>query len=381
VRETAGRSPGLAAAKPARRLRVLVNAVHARSGGGLTYLRQLLPLLAAEPDLDIHLIPHPTQAEAFAALGLAVVIHRPAQPQGWLGLLAFEQLVLPVLAWRIGYDVVLSPANFGPLAIRAQVIVLQNVLTVGARETRAGKKLYWTALRIMTALSLGIARGAIAVSQYVAQTSTTGWLTQRQPAVIHHGVADSFSPIARRPSNAPFVLAVGDLYVQKNLHRLIEAMAVIRAEHPDVTLRIAGEAIDADYAAELRRLVAKLDLMDVVVFLGRCDSAALIKLYRDCAVFVFPSTEESFGMPLVEAMACGAPVVASRSAATPEIAGDAALLCDPEDPGEMARAILRVLDDSGLGDTLRDRALQRARAFSWPDCARRTADVLRAAAG
>ena len=368
------------AAVPARRLRVLVNAIHARAGGGLTYLRHLMPLLAAEPDLDIHLIPHPSQADEFAALTPALQVHRLAMPAGWLALLAWEQLALPRLARRIGYDILFSPANFGPLAIPAQVIVLQTPLTVRRRERRLGKRAYWAALRVMTALSLVIARRAVAVSHYAAETNSLRWGKRAEPIVIHHGVGGAFSPLPANSVNAPFLLAVSDLYVQKNLLRLIEAMAAIRSTHPNITLRIAGQAVDEGYAAELHRLVATLGLGDCVAFLGRCGREALIDLYRTCAVFVFPSTEETFGMPLVEAMACGAPVVAARSAATPEIAGSAALLCDPDDAGDMARTILRVLDDRELGATLRQQSLARARDFSWPDCARRTATVLRDAA-
>jgi glycosyltransferase involved in cell wall biosynthesis len=126
-------------------------------------------------------------------------------------------------------------------------------------------------------------------------------------------------------------------------------------------------------------LAARLGLDETVRFLGRCPPDRLVELYRSCAVFVFPSLEESFGMPLVEAMACGAPVVASRSGATPEIAGEAALLCDAADPQALADAIGRVLDDPELRGALRRRALARAQAFSWDDCARRTAAVLRQA--
>ena len=142
----------------------------------------------------------------------------------------------------------------------------------------------------------------------------------------------------------------------------------------------AQEALSAEWRADKERLVAERDLGSHVEFLGRRSKEELITLYQRCAIFVFPSTEESFGMPLVEAMACGAPIVASRSAATPEIAGDAALLCDAESPAALSHAILAVLDDATLRDDLQRRALTRARDFSWQDCARRTAAVLRAAA-
>jgi glycosyltransferase involved in cell wall biosynthesis len=359
----------------AERPRVLVNAIHARAGGGLTYLRHLLPLLAE--DFEIVVVPHPSQAAAFASPTLTV--HRLTMPAGWLRLLLWEQLAFPRHARGIGYDVVLSPANFGPLAIRRQVVVIQNALTVGALETRLAKKLYWAALRLMTLLSLAVVRQAIAVSRYAADTARFRLLRQAEPVIVHHGVDAAF--VAGTAPREDFLLAVGDLYVQKNLHGLLEALALVRSQRPGIRLRIAGEAIDGDYAARLHRLVAERDLGAHVEFLGRRSKEELITLYQRCAIFVFPSTEESFGMPLVEAMACGAPIIASRSAATPEIAGDAALLCDAGSPAALSHAILAVLDEAPLREDLQRRAIARARDFSWQDCARRTAAVLRAAAG
>ncbi len=342
-----------------------------------------MPLLAAEPDFELHLIAHPDQKDALAALSPAIRTHDVAMPRRWAALLLWEQAVLPVVARRIGYDAILSPANFGPLLLPAQIIVVQNAVTVGAHEHRLGKKIYWAALRAMTLLSLGVARRAIAVSRYVADSAA---LPLRRGAldIVHHGVDAVFSPAAMSaPPPAPgdgFLLAVADLYIQKNLHRLIDAMVIVRRRYPAMTLRIAGAAIDADYAAALRRRVAALKLDEAVIFEGRRSVAELVGLYRTCAVFVFPSSIESFGMPLVEAMACGAAVVAARTSAIPEIAGGAALLCDAEEPRDIAEKILRVLDDPALRQTLRERGLARAKAFSWPDCARRTAAILREAA-
>jgi glycosyltransferase involved in cell wall biosynthesis len=359
--------------------RILINAVHARAGGGITYLRNLLPLLAAEADLDIHLIPHPSQADAFAALSPELTIHRVAMPTGWLPLLLWEQTILPFLAWRIGYDLVLSPANFGPLLLPAQVIVVQNAVTVATQERRFSKRLYWASLRAMTALSMLVVRRTIAVSQYVAETTPAG-SRHAAPLVVHHGVAAIFSPAPSSNAREDFLLVVGDVYVQKNLHTLIEALALVHRQHPAIGLRIAGTEIDADYAAALHRLVRERGLGDAIIFLGRRDSGEIVELYRRCIAFVFPSTVESFGMPLVEAMACGTPVIASNTTAMPEIAGGAALLCDPAEPRDIAAAILRVLGDPALRQSLSERALMRAKAFSWTDCASRTAAVLRDAA-
>jgi glycosyltransferase involved in cell wall biosynthesis len=365
-----------AAAATDHRHRILVNAIHARAGGGLTYLRNLLPLLAAEGDLELHLIAHPEQRTALAALSPAIRMHDIALPRGWLALLLWEQIALPAIARRIGYDAVLSPANFGPLLLPAQIVVVQNAVTVGAHESRLGKKLYWAVLRMMTMLSLCVARRAIAVSHYVADSIAMPF---RRGAlrVVPHGVDAVFSPAPAPTLGHDFLLSVSDLYIQKNLHRLIEALVIVRRCHPAMILRIAGAAIDADYAASLHQRVAELNLANAVIFEGRRSIVELVALYRSCAVFVFPSTIESFGMPLVEAMACGAPVVAANASAIPEIAGGAALLCDPLEPGDIAEKILHVLDDPALRQELRARGLARATAFSWPDCARRTAAILR----
>jgi glycosyltransferase involved in cell wall biosynthesis len=142
-------------------------------------------------------------------------------------------------------------------------------------------------------------------------------------------------------------------------------------------LRIAGKEIDRQYAAKLYRHVAALGLSRAVAFIGRRTTAELVELYRGCAVFTFPSSIESFGMPLAEAMACGAPIVASSTSAIPEIVGDAALLCDPSDSRDIAHKILRVLDDPGLRRSLCERSLMRAKEFSWAGSARQTANVLR----
>ncbi len=300
-------------------------------------------------------------------------------PKKWLRLLLWEQIMLPLLAARIGYDVVFSPANFGPIFLPAQVVVVQNAVSVGASEHRLGKRFYWAALRAMTVLSLSFTRRAIAVSQYAADSSAAAF-RYVAPIIIHHGVGGMFSPAPDASPRRAFLLAVGDLYIQKNFHRLIEALPLVRREHKEIVLKIAGHELDAEYAAMLKRLIIALGLGDAVTFLGRSDSSQLVELYRGCAAFVFPSTIESFGMPLVEAMACGAPVIASNTSAIPEIAGGAALLCNPEDPRDIAAKIICVLDDSVLRESLRDRGLARARAFSWEECARRTATVLRDAA-
>jgi glycosyltransferase involved in cell wall biosynthesis len=130
----------------------------------------------------------------------------------------------------------------------------------------------------------------------------------------------------------------------------------------------------------LRKIVKRQGLHEQVEFLGQVSPDELAGLYRRCAVFVFPSSVETFGNPLVEAMASGAPIASSNSAAMPEVVGDAALFFDPADVGGMAATLDRLLEDAELRRELGARALANSGDFSWPKTAARTLDVLKEAA-
>lgn len=369
------------AGAPPSPVRVLVNAVHAHAGGGVTYLRNMLPRLADDAGLELHLVIHASQRALIDPGDARIRVHAFHFPNGFLARLAWEQLALPMHARRLSADVTFSPANFGPLLAPRPVILLRNALSVAASEGRMPKRLYWRALGIMTTLSVLGCRRAIAVSEF-ARRDLSGGLPERfarRVSVIHHGVAPVFSP-APEMRREGFLLAVGDLYVQKNLHGLIEAIDRLRGRFPAIRLKIAGEAVDAGYASRLGEAIAARGLGGHVELMGRLSPEALVDLYRRCALFVFPSLVETFGMPLVEAMACGAPVLSARASAMPEIAGDAALYFDADDPADMAERIAEALDDAGLRRNLTERAAARAQAFSWEETARRTARVLKDAA-
>ena len=195
----------------------------------------------------------------------------------------------------------------------AQIIMLRNSLAVAGKEKRPIKRLYWGGLTLMTALSLLTSRRAIAVSDYARKALTFG-LGERfknKVTVIHHGVSKIFVS-DNTVSRKNYLLAVSDIYVQKNLHTLIQALSKIRENFPDIILKIAGKAIDEGYLQELRIALDQAHLNDAVEFLGEKKSDELLKLYQECKLFIFPSTVETFGNPLVEAMACGVPVVAPR---------------------------------------------------------------------
>jgi glycosyltransferase involved in cell wall biosynthesis len=174
--------------------------------------------------------------------------------------------------------------------------------------------------------------------------------------------------------NDPFILYAGNIKPHKNLERLIEAFHMLRRgnlEH--VKLLIIGDEI-SKYAT-LRRAVHKYKLHKHVRFFGFVPDRMLAVLYRLARVFVFPSLYEGFGLPPLEAMASGTPVVTSNVSSLPEVVGDAAVLIDPYRPDAIADAVTRVLTDPALHEELRQRGLQRVRDFSWERSVRRVRQI------
>ncbi len=175
---------------------------------------------------------------------------------------------------------------------------------------------------------------------------------------------------------APFVLYAGNIKPHKNLERLIEAFHLMRHDSPDlahVQLLIIGDEI-SKYAT-LRRAVHRHKLHKHVRFFGFVSDQTLAALYRLANVFVFPSLYEGFGLPPLEAMASGTPVITSNVSSLPEVVGDAALMIDPYEPKAIADAMQRVLTDAALRADLRARGLARAREFSWERSIRRVREI------
>jgi glycosyltransferase involved in cell wall biosynthesis len=182
--------------------------------------------------------------------------------------------------------------------------------------------------------------------------------------------------VASHGVTKPFVLFVSSLWPYKNCDGLLKAWAQARAGLPDHQLVIVGPGRDEKYLAELNALAASLGIADDVVFTGGVPLEDTVAFYRAAEVFVYPSLNETFGLPILEAMACGCPVVTSDTSAMPETAGGAAVLADPRDPASIARAIT----EAAAGrDRLRDAGLRRAAEFTWGATGAATMDVYREA--
>ena len=181
--------------------------------------------------------------------------------------------------------------------------------------------------------------------------------------------------VASHGVTKPFVLFVSSLWPYKNCEGLLRAWALARGELGDRQLAIVGPGRDEKYVAQLRSLVTELGISADVIFVGGVPLEETARFYQAADVFVYPSFNETFGLPILEAMACGCPVVTSDTSAMPEIAGGAAVLSDPKDPASIARAIVEAAAPGR--DRLRDGGLRRAGEFTWSATAASTLDVYR----
>ena len=171
------------------------------------------------------------------------------------------------------------------------------------------------------------------------------------------------------------MLYVGSEDPRKNLLRLIEAFRRISSNHLDVTLLIVGAARFHKERARLVAHVRDVGLTGRVRFIDAVTDEDLPRFYSLATVFAYPSLYEGFGLPPLEAMACGTPVVTSNTSSLPEVVGEAGIMVDPHDVQSLADALERVLTDPALASTLRERGLERARRFTWERAARAHLDV------
>ena len=162
-----------------------------------------------------------------------------------------------------------------------------------------------------------------------------------------------------------FVLFAGNVKPHKNLERLIRAFARVRCQEGNEDLRLVLIGDDVSRYASLRRTADEAGVRQEVRFFGFVPHETLAALYRMATVFAFPSLYEGFGLPPLEAMACGTPVVTSRISSLPEVVGDGALLVDPYNEDDIAQGIARLLDDEDLRARLIERGLERAASYSW----------------
>lgn len=315
------------------------------------------------------------QAESLCYRHTRWPTHRPAARALW------EQLAQGRALRAVGADLAHGPVFVGPLMAPCPVVVTVHDLSFirYPRLFRPANRLY---LRLFTRLSVRRARRIIAVSVHTAEeTVRLLGVAREKVRVVYHGVDPIFRPLppedvaafrASRGLPDRFVLFVGTLEPRKNLVRLIEAFARSRADAGTV-LVLAGAR--GWYDEEIFATVERLGLSARVRFPGYVPNDELPFWYNAAYLFAYPSLYEGFGLPVLEAQACGTPVLTSSASALPEAAGDGALMVDPHNVEAIADGLHRLLTDETLRGVLRQRGLEHAARFSWPRTAADTVTV------
>ncbi|MFL5946355.1 MAG: glycosyltransferase family 4 protein [Gaiellaceae bacterium] len=368
-----------------KRLRVGINTLFenpAIGTGGITYLRNLVRRLAEIEEHEYVLYVSPENRHLFE-IDRPNVRHVlcPFSKERRLSTIAFEQTVLPFLARRDRLDVFHAAGNVAPLWLPCASVLTVHTLHhwVRPKSLTFGRRMFRS---VAMRQSVRHADVVIAVSDYVrTKLEEILRLPPGKVLTVHLGApeATTRSLQERRDVPAGSLLFVSALWPYKNAEVAVRAHALVRRRtHLDRTLVIAGTGY-ASYEARLREVARTEGVSESVVFLGHVAQAEIAAVYERAGVLIYPSLEEYFGLPALEAMAAGVPIVASNASSLPEVVGDAGVLVPPEDVNAVADAIERVLCDADLRATLVARGRERVRQFTWRRAAEGTADAYRIA--
>ncbi len=311
--------------------------------------------------------------EVVSRLGGEVRLVKPRRPASGLRGHMWEQAVLPRSVQK--GELLWSPANSGPMSLSGQVVTIHDASVLEHPEWFSADYALW--YRVMLPALARRARHVLTVSEHSRKAIMR---KLRVPAHNITAVPNGVDPFLFRPQERGgvlkkyglsdrYVLYVGSIDPRKNLGRLLQAWDRA-APHAATELVIAGDHGRAFRSERLTRGTRG------VRFLGYVPEEDLPGLYAGAHLFVMPSLYEGFGLTVLEAMACGTPVLASSGGALPEVTNGAAYLCDPTSVEDMAEALCRLLEDAQLRAELRECGLQRAHELNWERSARKIHEVL-----
>ncbi len=356
-----------------------------RQNAGIgTYIRNLVDAMLAQDEENRYILltsGHPTAEHPFPSahnvVGKSIFI-----PDRYLNILWYRlHFPLPATLFSGSADIYHGPDFvLPPLNNKMHKVVTVHDLAFLEHPEYAVPEL---AAYLKRVVPDAVARADVvaAVSYEVARTLITHFQVPRAKlTVVPNGVSPHFKRITdplllgatqhKFGLKHPLVLAVGTLEPRKNHMGLIKAFhQAQKRKNGPAMLAIAGG--QGWLYEETQKLVADLKLEKKVRFLGRVTELELITLYSMADVFAFPSFFEGFGIPPLEAMACGAPVITSQTSSLPEVVGDAALLVDPHDSDALASAMTRLLENETLREELRQKGYQRAAHYTWAMAARK----------
>ena len=291
---------------------------------------------------------------------------------------------LPRYAARRGYDLFHGTNYDVPLwGGAARVLTVHDLSLLSHPETHERRRV-WRARRRLPLMAR--AADAVVTPTEAVRREVCARLrvTPAKVFAVHEAARDCFRPLGRAQAEGAlrelgvggeFLLAVGTIEPRKNLAALVRAFEGVVRERPSSQLRLVVAGGRGWLSGPLFESLERSPARGRVVLAGYVADEALRALYSSCLAFVYPSLYEGFGLPPLEAMSCGAAVLAGDTPAVAEVAGGAARLFDPRDAGQLTRALLELLDDAGARRALSEAGLRRAAQFSWDRTARQTLEV------
>lgn len=278
----------------------------------------------------------------------------------------WEQLDLPLYLYRHGSPLLVSLTSTAPIWYSNQIATHLDINYI--RYPQSYSRAFRTAYRTLTPVLLSRLKALMTVSQFSkGEIASFYGFPENRIYVIPAAVSDAFVPAHSAADQPEYLLAVSSPSAHKNFNRMIQAFLSLRGQE-NIQLHIVGGGNDVFADPNLKRLASRDPR---IRFLGRLNDAELIAQYQGATAFVFPSLYEGFGIPPLEAQACGCPVLAANAASIPEVLQASALYFDPLDVSHMAAAMERILTDLPLRQSLRRRGLTNVRRFSWEESARR----------
>jgi glycosyltransferase involved in cell wall biosynthesis len=364
-----------------RRLRVGIDgrAFRSPAAGVRRYLQGLVPALHALDDAP-ELVALGGDAASIPP-GVAHIDEPPHPPTnaGW------TLVGIPRSAARAGVDLIHAPAYTAPFWAGVPTVVTVHDVSYELHPEWYPYRRDWLRRAFYRRSACGAAH-VLTVSEFSAREIGQAYRIPRERVTVAHlGVSAAFAPVRQglpcalpAAVRTPFLLHVGDLHQRRNLAVVVDAVLEARRHFgalPTLSLVLAG--IDRGVADALCASAAEAGADEAVVPLGPVDEDELHRLYRCATALVYPSRYEGFGLPVLEAMASGTPVIASKGGSIPEVLGDAGILLDPDDDHGWTAAIVRVVNDEGLRVRMSESGLARAAGFTWSRTACTTMEVYR----
>ncbi|HVN53912.1 MAG TPA: glycosyltransferase family 1 protein [Anaerolineaceae bacterium] len=295
--------------------------------------------------------------------------------------LIWMHLILPIQARKTYIDLLHMPANLCPIYSPCPVVltILDTIIYQNPNNFPLWQRNYFLALGPHSARN---AAHIITISESSkADIVKTFGISPEKITSIPIAVSPEFrildeshiKNVKLKFGLNRFILTVGAIEPRKNLLRLMQAFNMIRNNYPDIVLVHAGPR--GWHMDHLMPYIEQQGLSSSVRFIGRVPLSELVGLYNAATLFAYPSLYEGFGLPVLEAMSCGCPVITSNVSSMPEIAGGSTILIDPLQTEEIAGAIQSLISKPDLREILRQKGLQRANCFSWSQCANETIEV------